>query len=151
MDCVKLEGSIIFKDIKVFRQTIIGETSLDDEMKVGNIEFTGNIERLEPVKELLQRKSSTHATISNAEIPIREARMISADGSPPIKAGWLLKKRDIISGWKCRYFEVYKDRLDYYADQNDSKPRGSYILDNAELSNVKQLRIKRRSEHYGFM
>ena len=34
-----------------------------------------------------------------------------------LQAGWLLKKRDILSGWRCRYFVVYKGRVEYYVDQ----------------------------------
>lgn len=40
-----------------------------------------------------------------------------------LQAGWLLKKRDILSGWRCRYFVVYKGRVEYYVDQHDLQPR----------------------------
>lgn len=36
------------------------------------------------------------------------------NGSLPIKSGWLLKKRDIIFGWQCRYFVVYVGRVEVY-------------------------------------
>ncbi len=67
----------------------------------------------------------------------------------PLKKGWLLKKRDIISGWKCRYFEVFPGRLDYYADQNDKEPRGSVSLLEADISTVKAVTVKRVHEYWG--
>ena len=68
-----------------------------------------------------------------------------------MKTGWLLKKRDIISGWKCRYFEVHLDRLDYFESPDDPRPRGSYLLQHVEVSSVKPIRTKRKSEHYGLL
>lgn len=67
----------------------------------------------------------------------------------PLKKGWLLKKRDIISGWKCRYFEVFPGRLDYYSDQNDKEPRGSVSLIDADISTVKAVTVKRVHEYWG--
>lgn len=138
---------------------MVGETSIADEIKMGNITVQGQPAFVDSFLRRFpksshstgQNGSSLNPTMVNATVPIRENRVLSSEEVPPIKAGWLLKKRDIISGWKCRYFEIYKDRLDYYADQKDVRPRGSYPLYGVEIGSVKPIRVKRRNEHYGLL
>lgn len=127
---------------------MMGETSLEEEITRANVEISGNPICLQSFKDRFRKICHTNATIINSTTPIRENRHLSTDSTPFIKAGWLLKKRDIISGWKARYFEVYRDRLDYFTDQNDTKPRGSIALIAADIGTVKQIKVKRSNDHY---
>jgi hypothetical protein len=40
--------------------------------------------------------------LSSSSAALRREHGQERDGEQPLKKGWLLKKRDIISGWKCR-------------------------------------------------
>lgn len=150
-DCIKFETTIKFRDLRSFHQIMVGESTIDEEITSGQLKITGPAEEISAFKARFRKISPTLPTVQNAAVPVRENRILSSEELPPIKSGWLLKKRDIISGWKCRYFEVYKDRLDYYADQNDTRPRGSYPLFGVDVHSVKPIKVKRRSEHYGFL
>ena len=54
--------------------------------------------------------------------------------SQPLRTGILLKKRDLFSGWRSRYFRVYYGRLEYFIAEEDTQPRGSVDLLGARVS-----------------
>lgn len=51
----------------------------------------------------------------------------------PLKMGWCYKKRDIIMGWRCRYFKVFQGQVEYYRDEGDVIPRGVIPILGAEI------------------
>ena len=59
----------------------------------------------------------------------------------PIKSGWLLKRRDIISGWRRRFFIVFEGRLEYFIGENDILARGVIPLAGAEVIGPKRIHI----------
>jgi hypothetical protein len=69
----------------------------------------------------------------------------------PLKSGWLLKKRDLFSGWRCRYFVVYVGKVEYYIDQHDTTPRGVVPIFGAEVSRPKKIFINGDGDHWGIM
>ena len=68
--------------------------------------------------------------------------------SVPIKAGWLLKKRDFIFGWQCRYFVVYVGRVEYYIDQHDQHPKGVIHLFGAEITTATKCSVNGVNDHW---
>ena len=70
--------------------------------------------------------------------------------SQPIKVGVLLKKRDLLTGWKSRYFKVHYGRLDYYENKDDIKPRGSIDLIGARITQTGLMTIN-NSDHWTIM
>jgi hypothetical protein len=162
------------RDVTIFHNLVVGETTLEEEIKNDHVKIQASNEIIAILKARFVcmspspffPSSSSALAGTNASSTaaynaggMREHRILSGgnnpssannpDDSPPLKAGWLLKKRDIISGWKRRYFEVYMDRLDYFASPDDIRPRGSYPLYGVEVNTVRPIRIKRKFEHYG--
>mmetsp|Transcript_17816 Transcript_17816/g.24447 ORF Transcript_17816/g.24447 Transcript_17816/m.24447 type:complete len:321 (+) Transcript_17816:153-1115(+) len=73
------------------------------------------------------------------------------DGLQPLKAGWLLKKRDILTGWRCRYFVVYKGKVEYYVDPHDLQPRQSLLLAGADIQPYKRVSVNGVGEYWGLV
>ena len=51
----------------------------------------------------------------------------------PLKVGWFYKRRDIIMGWRCRYFKIYPGQVEYFRDEQDVIPRGVIPILGAEI------------------
>ena len=141
--------------MSAFSHTFLG--GFNDELNKGQIEHSGSKEILNIFITKVNRMSEYQSQRSTHSSPIREVRtqhvINGGTGEEPIKKGWLLKKRDIISGWKCRYFELFAGRIVYYGDVNDLNPRGCILLTdgNAEIGQVHQMKIKRVADHFGFL
>jgi hypothetical protein len=45
-----------------------------------------------------------------------------------VKRGFLVKERDVINGWRRRYFVLNTQRLLYYLEEHDDRPRGFLVL-----------------------
>eukprot|EP01034_Spumella_vulgaris_P021606 gene21607-27645_t len=71
---------------------------------------------------------------------VRAGRVHSADGQQPLKAGFLLKKRDILAG-----------RLEYYVDQHDIHSRATISLVGAEITPAKRTTVNGVGEHWGLL
>lgn len=136
---------------------LVGTSTLENELLTGNVTLQATDEFSDLIKLKFKKcaKQGEFFAISsssnNNSLPIRSNRLPSNSGEQPIKSGWLLKKRDIISGWKCRYFEVFKGKLNYYSKENDTVPRGTISLENAEIGPVRSFKIKKINEYWGFM
>ena len=76
------------------------------------------------------------------------SRANSVVDSKPIKSGWLYKKREIISGWRYRYFTVYVGRVEYFIDQSCVVPRGVIPLLGAEIHGPKKCSINGSDDHW---
>ena len=55
------------------------------------------------------------------------------------------------SGWRCRYFVVYPDRLEYFIDQYDATPKATLSLIDVEIQPVKRVNMQGVGEHWGIM
>lgn len=70
------------------------------------------------------------------------------EGTKSIKSGWLHKKRDIIAGWRHRYFKLYLGRIEYYTDHTAIVPRGVIPLFGSEVSGPKPCSVNGNEEHW---
>ena len=139
-----------------------GSVTLDEEIERGKLILSGSSEALESFRNKWLRICDLPNTV-NAEVPIaRSVRMPSTDANTfnnnvvkeklqPLKAGWLLKKRDIFTGWRCRFFVAYSDRLEYFIDQYDSTPKATMSLLDVEIQSVKRVTVQSGVEHWGFV
>jgi len=91
------DASIIFKSFASFVRTMDGGSTLSDEVSKGQLNMTGPTEALDSFRSKWLRVCDLPNT-AHAEVPSRPARLPSLDKVQPLKAGWLLKKRDIFSG-----------------------------------------------------
>eukprot|EP00598_Pedospumella_elongata_P001231 CAMPEP_0184969754 /NCGR_PEP_ID=MMETSP1098-20130426/2429_1 /TAXON_ID=89044 /ORGANISM="Spumella elongata, Strain CCAP 955/1" /LENGTH=526 /DNA_ID=CAMNT_0027491567 /DNA_START=109 /DNA_END=1689 /DNA_ORIENTATION=+ len=144
------DASIIFKSFASFVRTMDGGSTLSDEMNKGQLNMTGPTEALDSFRSKWLRVCDLPNT-AQAEVPSRPARLPSLDKVQPLKAGWLLKKRDIFSGWRCRYFVVYPDRLEYFIDQYDATPKATLSLIDVEIQPVKRVNMQGVGEHWGII
>jgi hypothetical protein len=142
----------------VFIETMDAVTTLDAETSKGKISIVGNAENIESFRNKWLRvcdlSNAANGGIGTNHSPPRATRQPSIDGwgrTQPLKSGWLLKKRDIFSGWRLRYFVVYLDRLEYFIDQNDSIPKATMSLLDVEVQPVKRVTVQSGQEHWGFV
>ena len=77
-----------------------------------------------------------------------ESRAVPNSRDRLIKAGWLYKQGDLLRRWRCRYFKVYPMRVEYFADQYDTKPRGVYILTGAHIRPARQCQVNGIKDHW---
>jgi hypothetical protein len=68
-------------------------------MKNNQVKFVGDKEALSLFESKFHKASNENDT-GNASIPIRTGRITPPDSIQPLKSGWLLKKRDIMTGIK---------------------------------------------------
>jgi hypothetical protein len=71
-----------------------------------------------------------------------------SEGTKSIKAGWLYKKRDIMAGWRHRYFKLYVGRIEYFTDQTALVPRGVIPLFGAEVLGPKACSVNGSDDHW---
>jgi hypothetical protein len=74
-----------------------------------------------------------------------------SEGTKSMKAGWLYKKRDIIAGWRLRYFKLYVGRIEYFTDHTALVPRGVIPLYAAEVTGPKICSVNGNEEHWSIM
>lgn len=151
---VDADATIAFKTVNSFYRIMDGGSTIDDEISKGKITITGSQEAQDSFHYKWLRICDLPNTI-NADIPIRPIRLPSTDMKSgkiqPLKSGWLMKKRDIFSGWRLRYFVVYPDRLEYYVDQYDTTPKATMSLIDVEVQPVRRVNMPGTGEHWGFM
>jgi hypothetical protein len=70
------------------------------------------------------------------------------EGTKSMKSGWLYKKRDIIAGWRHRYFKLYVGRIEYFTDHTALVPRGIIPLYAAEITGPKVCSVNGNDEHW---
>lgn len=87
----------------------------------------------------------------NKDPQSRKPRLSSIDGLQPLKSGYLLKRRDIFAGWRCRYFVVYMGRVEYFKDEHDIHPRGIISLIGAEVQPARKVHINGAGEYWGVL
>lgn len=150
VDHIHIDGTLSFASAGHFHQMMLGAQTVQSLVAGGHAQYAGDQTMLAMLSNKFY-KSSDSIPDHNASLPVRSGRLTSAEAEQPLKTGWLLKKRDIMTGWKCRYFEVYPGRLDYYSDQYSMQPRGSISLWGALVHPVKTIKVKRVKDYSGIV
>lgn len=154
-DGLKIDATIGFTSSGSFWATVNGNLSLDSAAA----NFTGDAEALRYYKRKIfssVEKSSGHSvestkTLNRAYISNTRAED-EAMTTRPLKAGWMLKKKEIMRGWNSRYFKVYVGRFEYFMDPNDENPRAVIPLLDAKVSALpKEIRLRGYDMHYQIM
>mmetsp|Transcript_35949 Transcript_35949/g.79836 ORF Transcript_35949/g.79836 Transcript_35949/m.79836 type:complete len:272 (+) Transcript_35949:89-904(+) len=132
-----------------FQRAMRGYSTLDEEVAQRELATSGSDEALASFRA----KWLLCACVLDgpADMPVRATRLPELDKFQPLKAGWLLKKRDIFSGWRCRYFVVHADRLEYFIDQHDPVPKVTASLEDAEVQPVKRVAVHNDGEYWGII
>lgn len=148
-------ATIKFQSSAVFWKTINGGERYEDGISKGVVKHSGSQVAIDLARRKVFRSDS-----ADLREHAQESRHGSSGGcssgphepthNTPIKSGWLLKKRDIIFGWQCRYFVVYVGRMEYYIDQHDQVPRGVIHLFGADVQSPKQSSVNGVNDHWAF-
>lgn len=160
-------SSITFHSVEAFWATIQPSSTpapprnLEDEIKSRNdISFNGTWDYIYALITLLGESTSGryHSTDGgrrysfSASLPISNKKKSTKDkvneGIKSIKSGWFYKKRDIIAGWRQRYFKLYLGRIEYYTDPTAVVPRGIIPLFGAEVIGPKVCSVNGEDDHW---
>ncbi|XP_049614319.1 rho GTPase-activating protein 22 isoform X1 [Syngnathus scovelli] len=53
-----------------------------------------------------------------------------------LKAGWLKKQRSIMKNWQLRWFVLRSEQLDFYKDEEETKPQGCIPLQGCQVNEL---------------
>ncbi|XP_051925532.1 rho GTPase-activating protein 22 isoform X1 [Hippocampus zosterae] len=53
-----------------------------------------------------------------------------------LKAGWLKKQRSIMKNWQLRWFVLRSEQLDFYKDEDETKPQGCIPLQACQVNEL---------------
>jgi hypothetical protein len=149
---LQTNATLRFTSPTAFQRSMLGYSTLDEEVAQKELKISGSEEALASFRVKWQRfQSICNLPDGPADMPIRSTRLPELDKLQPLKAGWLLKKRDIFSGWRCRYFVVHADRLEYFIDQHDPMPKVAASLEDAEVQPVKRVAVHSDGEYWGII
>ncbi len=149
---MNVDAHISFKNNSYFWQVVNGGFEFEDEILKNNIKQSGSSDALELFRKIcIKPFDSQQSSLNNASMPVRSGRVLSSDGMQPLKSGFLLKKRDILAGWRCRYFVVYAGKMEYYIDQHDIHSRATISLVGAEIHPAKRQSVNGVGEHWGLL
>ena len=135
---------VTFPSYNSFIQCIRGEKSLNDCLN--NNTNTNNNNTNNTNKSGLNQESTSSTTVAALSLFHRKFKAVvealhkeetkspntnstiwstttSSSSSLLLKSGYMLKKRDVFSGWRGRYFEVYYNRIDYFSEEHEIIPR----------------------------
>ena len=160
---INKDAIIIYKNHGIFWQTVNGGSSLDEEIAKNNVKCSGSNVALELFRKKCIKSSNANNTVTkpshlstnfsktNQNTNANTISSSVSNNNQPLKSGWLLKKRDIFSGWRCRYFVVYMGRVEYFKDQHDLVPRGVIQIVNAEVHPAKRVNVHNVGEYWGIL
>lgn len=148
LDDIKVDANLKFSDCGSFWRLINGLATTDEEVKDGSLVANGNQDYVEFLRLKCVKAQEKQSLASVDNVPIRETRQFTTTSEQPLKAGWLLKKREILAGWRCRYFVVYKDRIEYFVDPHDVRTRGVISLVGASVLPLKKVSINGVSDYW---
>lgn len=146
-DCANINATISFKNSENFWNVANSSLLPDDTTvaSVGNTYIrTGDIECVNSLLRLLSQ-DNTKRPDSKRRKSTKEKVI---EGTKSFKSGWLHKKRDIIAGWRHRYFKVYMGRVEYYTDQSAVVPRGVIPLLGADIVGPIRCTINGNDDHW---
>lgn len=165
-DGIKIDASISFFTLGNFWATINGSMSLEEgAMSTSGSELAMHLFRTKVLKSKspMQHPATTTSLLttagSTATSPLpatptnRVLRPSSIGGEDklPLRSGWLLKKRDLFTGWRSRYFKLYVGRVEYFVEPGDPLPRASINLLNAKITPASEIRINGQGRSYQIM
>jgi hypothetical protein len=145
----EISATVSFKSHTVFWSVVNNKESFEYATNRGAVVLTGSLTSVDIFKQKLLGSEAATNNKENIASPMPMTRSRGLSGEIPLKSGWLLKKRDLFSGWRCRYFVVYPGRVDYFIDQHDMQTRGTVPLYGAEVSPVRKMTINGVSDHWG--
>lgn len=133
-DTLNIDAQISFVTLSNFWGTINGHMS-----------FEAGVSRAQGSEEallLFKAKffSSSIEGITDDASSKSQAHAVIVPTSLPVKSGWLIKRRDMMHGWKQRYFKIYIGRFEYFADPLDQVPRAIIPLLEAKVSTPVEVR-----------
>jgi len=136
-DAVEVDATVSFVTISNFWATVNGYIRFED----GVSRAEGNPKAMALFKSKIfntsvQGNSTNLSTKSVARSQIQQDQTTSF----PIKSGWLMKRGDMMHGWKQRYFKVYIGRVEYFVDPQDEVPRAVIPLLDAKISSPTEVR-----------
>lgn len=148
-DGIKIDASVSFFTLGNFWATINGAMTLDEgAMSTSGSEMAMNLFRTKVLKYNL---ADVAAALASPTRVVRLSSSLEEDNKLPLRSGWLLKKRDLFTGWRSRYFKVFVGRVEYYAEPHDTVPRAVIPLLNARITPAAEIRINREGKSYQIM
>lgn len=161
---MKKDLVIVFPNVEVFQKVIIGCSTLEFSIGLGVV-----VHGLEDYKQAFSRlclrvaqrskndneilKITPNTNQPDLLCPFKPILKVDSVNTSILKSGYLFKRRDVVKGWKTRYFRLFPNELHYYEDDNTLKENGIFILDKAELEPITRVPGKRHRlshERWGF-
>ena len=127
---------------------MFGKESVQDNETCGNLKQVGSQLAIEFFWNKLIKAPNNLNISSPQTLRHKKSFHKLPEDKNIIKSGWLYKRRDIISGWRCRYFCVYPGRLEYFIDSNDVVPRGVVPLLGAEVTGPRKCNVNGAPDHW---
>ena len=147
-DGIKIDASISFFTLGNFWATINGGMSLEE----GAMSTSGSEAAMSLFRSKVLKTKSTPPAPPNPASPVPSSRVLrpttAADDNLPLRSGWLLKRRDLFTGWRSRYFKVYVGRAEYFIEPGDPVPHATIDLFNAKVTPVAEIRINGQGRSY---
>jgi hypothetical protein len=106
-NCVEADASLAFSSLDAFWEMASQQSSLGGLIARGQLEA----EQRDPL--LTPGLGNLFESLGGREIEGRRTRPSSSANlnKKPLKAGWCYKRRDIIMGWRCRYFKIFPGQV----------------------------------------
>lgn len=125
LTCHTFEAFVELSSLKASMADLQGRGLLEVEQR--DPEFTTGIDKM--FKTLNVRDESSLLSPKK----VRPSTSSMNHDKKPLKMGWCYKKRDIIMGWRCRFFKIYHGQVEYFRDEGDLIPRGVIPILGAEI------------------
>lgn len=153
-DIFDINATIIFDYPEVF-WSIINSKNIEEDFKSSrDVRFTGTWDYVSILLNLFSEQNlrindnKKYPMITTTTNRKKTSKEKVNEGTKSIKSGWLHKKRDIIAGWRHRYFKLYIGRIEYYTDHTAIVPRGVIPLYGSEVSGPKPCSVNGNEEHW---
>lgn len=146
-DGIKIDASISFFTLGNFWATINGGMTLEE----GAMSTSGSEIAMYLFRTKILKSKAVH-TLGIPSTPMATPRVprptsIEED-KLPLRSGWLLKKRDLFTGWRSRYFKVYIGRVEYFVEPGDPVPRATIDLSCGKVTPAAEIRINGQGRSY---
>jgi len=144
-DSIQVDASISFASLANFWAIINGQLRFEAGVK----DTSGSEEALKWFKQHIFATTVEGTMNYNHMSTKSQARALLApdpiEKTQLILEGWLIKKRDIMHGWKSRYFKVYVNRFEYFVDPQDDVPRAVIPLLDCKVSVPREMRNRMKN------
>jgi len=143
-DIASIDATISYKSNNCFWEVFNRAVSIQEAASRGDVQIRGSESVIEDFQRKLNRLSdmtttdtsanhTDHNSVASPKNRLATSQRPGDSSETALKHGWLMKKRDIFSGWRHRYVVVYTNRVDYYVDQCDLHPRETIPLAGCEI------------------